>query len=179
MGKESKKPMINEQLKREIFAMVEADQKMRQSYEWNSEVDNSNTERMKEIIRQYGWPGKTLVGEEAANGAWLLVQHADHDVEFQNQALKFLQEAVAKGEAEKINAAYLIDRVRVNNGHPQIFGTQFYKNKEDKFGPRPVEDIEHIEERRKEFGLGLFSEYEQLMYQKHKSFEEQEKAKNK
>ena len=170
MEQEPEMENINEALKQEILVMVEADQKMRKSHELDSEVDKRNTERMKDIISQYGWPGKSLVGEEGANGAWLLIQHADHDAEFQKQALELLKEAVRKGEAKKRNEAYLTDRVRVNSGQPQVFGTQFYKDEGGVFGPRPVEDQERIEGRRKEFDLGSFSEYEQLMQAKNKKF---------
>lgn len=166
-----KQERINEQLKQEILAMVELDQNMRKSREWNSKIDKQNSERMKKIISQYGWIGRSMVGMEAANGAWLLIQHADHDVEFQKQALELLKEAVALGEAEKMNEAYLTDRVKVNSGQPQIFGTQFYKDSEGKFGPRPIEDIEHLEERRKELGLQAFSEYEKRIHERNKELE--------
>lgn len=169
MKSESKIKKINNKLKQEIVLMVEADQEMRKSHEWNPEIDKRNTERMKDIIKQYGWPGKSLVGDEAANGAWLLVQHADHDVEFQRQALELLIIAAEKGEVEKKIVAYLTDRVRVNSNEPQIFGTQFYRDEHGMFGPRPIEDLENLDARRKEFGLGLFSEYRMLM-QKQKNY---------
>lgn len=82
MLRELKVEKMNETLWQEILGMVVTDQAMRKSKEWNEDIDKQNTARMKEIIRQHGWPGRTLVGEEAAQGAWLLVQHADHDVEF-------------------------------------------------------------------------------------------------
>ena len=65
-----------------------------------------------------------------------------------------------------------MDRIRVNSGQQQIFGTQFYKDKNGQFGPRPIEDFENLEERRREFGLGSFSEYEQLMHEKNRETEE-------
>ncbi|OGH91639.1 MAG: hypothetical protein A2534_00925 [Candidatus Magasanikbacteria bacterium RIFOXYD2_FULL_39_9] len=166
---------MNEKLKKEILLMVEDDQKMRSGDQWNSEIDRLNTERIKIIISQYGWPGKSLVGEEGANGVWLLVQHADHDVEFQKHALKFLQEAVANEEAEKSNEAYLVDRIKVNTGQPQLFGTQFYEDEKGQFGPRPIEDPENVEERRRIFGLEPFSEYQQLMERKHTELKNKEK----
>jgi len=174
MEQERKMENINKVLEQEILVMVEADQKIRKSHGLDSEVDKRNTERIKEIIRQYGWPGRSLVGKEAANGVWLLAQHADHDIEFQKLALELLKEAVAKGEAEKRNEAYLMDRVQINSGHLQIFGTQFYKDKEGKFGPRPIANQEHLEEKRKEFGLEPFSEYEQRMQKINKKFEKKE-----
>ena len=51
MENEPKKENINEALKQEILAMVETDQKMRKSHEWDPEVDKNNTKRMKEIIK--------------------------------------------------------------------------------------------------------------------------------
>jgi hypothetical protein len=167
MEVEPQQKSINEQLKQEILAMVKADQSMRMGHEWDSKIDVCNTERMKEILKQNGWPGISLVDAEGAEGAWLLLQHADHDIEFQKQGLALLQQAVKKSEAEKWHEAYLTDRVRINSGESQIFGTQFYKDKDGKFVPRPIQDLEGIEVRRKEFGLGLFSEYVQQM-QKHK-----------
>ena len=160
MDRKPKQEKINELLKKEILAMVDADQKMRKSPEWDPGIDKRNTRRMKEIIEQYGWPGKSLIGRKAADGAWLLVQHTDNDVDFQERVLGLLREAIAAGEAEKMNEAYLTDRIRVNKGQPQVFGTQFWKDQNANFVPRPIENIEHLEERRKEFNLEPFSEYE-------------------
>ncbi len=42
-----------------------------------------NTQAMKQIVAQHGWPGEKLVGAMGAQAAWLLVQHVDHDREFQ------------------------------------------------------------------------------------------------
>src|SRR5690349_7489401 len=54
-------------------------------------IDSENTAWMKEIIKQHGWPGPELVGEDGTEAAFLLVQHADH--EFQKQALPLVQKA--------------------------------------------------------------------------------------
>ncbi|MEX2117516.1 MAG: DUF6624 domain-containing protein [Bacteroidota bacterium] len=75
------------------------------------DIDQRNTERMKDIIQQAGWPGKSLVGEDGAEVAWLLVQHADHDIQFQKNMLPLIEEAAKKGEATFVQATNL--RVRV------------------------------------------------------------------
>ncbi|HKO86707.1 MAG TPA: DUF6624 domain-containing protein [Actinomycetota bacterium] len=49
-------------------------------------VDAANTPRMQAIVQARGWPGRTLVGDDGAQAAWLLVQHADHDPAFQRSA---------------------------------------------------------------------------------------------
>src|SRR5205085_1172028 len=72
-----------------------------------------------------GWPGKSLVGVDGANAAWLLVQHADQGRAFQKRCLPLLEAAVKKGEATGVQLAYLSDRVRVGAGEKQVYGTQF------------------------------------------------------
>jgi hypothetical protein len=175
MGSDTKSVVRDEKLQKEILSMVKEGQEMRKSGKWDNNVDRKNTERIKEIIQQFGWPGKTLVGDEASQGAWLLVQHADHDVDFQKRALELLKKAVESKEAEKFDLAFLTDRTRVNSGKPQVFGTQFYRNKDEEFVPRPIEDREHLEERRMEFGLEPFSKYERRIQDTNKKLQNLEK----
>jgi len=51
------------------------------------ESDDSRLLRMKEVIAKYGYPGRSLVGYEAAEAAYLIVAHAVKDVAFQRLAL--------------------------------------------------------------------------------------------
>ena len=39
-------------------------------------IDKRNMERLEEIIGRYGWPTKSMVGKEASESAFLIVQHA-------------------------------------------------------------------------------------------------------
>ena len=130
--------------------------------EWDESVDIANTERMKQIIEEVGWPTVSKVGQEAANKAWLLVQHADHDPAFQEMCLGLMEES-AEGEVDKGDMAYLIDRVRVNTGREQLYGTQFGDNESGEYGVRPVENIEELNQRREEVGLEPFEDYERHM----------------
>jgi hypothetical protein len=63
----------------EIIKMSEVDQQMRKSEQWDASIDVANTQRMKEIVEQMGWPTRSKVGARASEMAWLLVQHADLD----------------------------------------------------------------------------------------------------
>ena len=47
------------------------------------EVDADNTAWLCGVVDHHGWPGASLVGEDGAQAAWLLVQHADQDPGFQ------------------------------------------------------------------------------------------------
>ncbi len=148
----------------ELLAMSERDQAMRLSNQWDATVDEVNTQRMKEIVAQIGWPTRSKVGQRAASMAWLLVQHADHDLAFQKYCLG-LMSAQPANEVQPRNVAYLEDRVRVAEGRPQLYGTQFYTDSETKLGPRPIEDVAHVDERRAEVGMETLAEYTRIMEQ--------------
>jgi hypothetical protein len=44
------------------------------------EAHRRHTERMREIVANHGWPGRSLVDEDGAHAAWTLVQHAYHAI---------------------------------------------------------------------------------------------------
>ncbi|WP_406177910.1 DUF6624 domain-containing protein [Streptomyces canus] len=127
-------------------------------------VDTDNTARLKRITAEHGWPGATLVGEEGAEAAWLLAQHADRDPEFQRRALELLMDAVDAGEAPARHMAYLTDRCRVAAGRPQVYGTQYDSDGfADNLRPYPIEDVEGLDARRAAVGLEPHAEYDRRM----------------
>jgi hypothetical protein len=174
------KKKVDEALRDELLRRVDEDQAARKELmEWYNKngpgpvavgkdlppaitrmrkVDRDNTRRMKAIVDKHGWPGKSLVGEDGAFSAWLLVQHADHDFAFQKRCLPLLREAVRKGEAAPHNLAYLTDRVLVGEGKKQLYGTQL-RTVRGKVVPTPIEDEAHVDQRRKEAGLEPLAQY--------------------
>lgn len=160
-------------LRREILALVAEDQAARNAWiaagvetehpelaKRVAEIDAKSTARMKEIVATHGWPGTSLVGADGANGAWLLVQHADRDRAFQRQCLPLLEAAMKAGEVRPQDYAYLYDRVAVADDKPQRYGTQFRDGE-----PFPIEDEAHVDERRKAVGLGTLAEYREQIRQ--------------
>ena len=115
-------------------------------------VDAANTARMKRIVAERGWPGRSLVGDDGAQAAWLLVQHADHDPAFQRACLELLGQAVQAGEAAARQQAYLTDRVLLAEGNQQRYGTQF-TGVGGSWQPRPLTDPDHVDDRRHQVGL--------------------------
>jgi hypothetical protein len=129
-------------------------------------IDASNTERMKAIIRQYGWPGPSLVGRDGTEAAFLLVQHADLAV--QKEALPLVEKAYKKGELQGQSYALLLDRVLVGEGKPQVYGTQakpFDQWKGHEPVLEPIEDEANVDKRRAEVGLISLSEYRKFLKQ--------------
>ena len=145
----------------ERLAMAKRDQAMRKGCilrgkPWDSTIDLRNTRRMKLIVQRYGWPTMPMVGKRAAMAAWLLVQHADRDVAWQERCLALLGAAAEEGTIERWHWAFLTDRVRVGRGKPQIYGTQFHTNARGKAAPRPIRDRKHLDVRRRAVGLSKF-----------------------
>jgi len=156
------------ELYRELLEMRRIDQAIRRgeqlpelSGRGMGDVDTENTARMKEIVEEYGWPTKSLVGEDGARSAWLLVQHADADPTFQRRCLE-LMKTVEPGEVSPVDVAYLTDRVLVNEGKKQIYGTQFW-SMGGELVPRPIEDEARVEELRAEIGMISMQEYHRRM----------------
>lgn len=165
---ENEPEIKNEKFRQELLAMKERDQDLRSRIEKIDpkefdgqflKADIEHVERLKEIIKEFGWPAISLVGEDGSNAVWLLVQHADHDLEFQKECLELIKDAESRGEAKKNHIAFLTDRVRVNSGQPQVFGTQFFKDENGKYAPRPIENESTLDERRMTYGLDPFEDY--------------------
>ena len=123
------------------------------------EIDNRNMARLEEIIKQNGWPGKSLVGGEANKAAFLILQHSD--LAHQEKYLPLLKEAAKKGEARPADVAMLEDRVLVRKGKKQIYGTQVHSGPDTggKMVLDSIEDEEHVDERRASVGLMSLKEY--------------------
>jgi hypothetical protein len=126
-----------------------------------TDEDRKNLRWMKKVVAQHGWPGKSLVGAAAAQNAWLLVQHADADRDFQELCLKKIQ-ALPRGEAEPRHIAYLTDRILLGRGKKQRYGTQAVI-KDGKAIPSPIEDEAKVDDRRKAVGLEPLADYLKTM----------------
>lgn len=163
-------------IRTEIMDRIARDQEMRArdmagEEVWDDSVEIDDTIAMKHIIAVIGWPTISKVGKEASEAAWLLVQHADLDPVFQQQCLDLMR-ALPETEVARIDFAKLEDRVRVNTGRKQLYGTQFAEAVDDSgmatsYEPRPIEDIEHLDERRAALGLEPFTEYKKHLTQKY------------
>lgn len=146
----------------DIERMVREDQDMREKVlsdpsAWIKGLDERNTEEMKRIVEAIGWPTVSKVGVVTSESAWLLVQHADHDTEFQLYCLE-LMKAEPPGEVSPRNIAYLEDRILVHTNRGQVYGTQFNEIRDEdgelvRFEPQPIEEPENVDKRRASVGL--------------------------
>jgi hypothetical protein len=76
--------------------------------------------RIGEIIRKYGYPGKSLVGEPSNEAAFYVIQHSDKIPQY----LPLVKEAAEKGELPFRLYAMMLDRSLMYEGKEQVYGTQ-------------------------------------------------------
>jgi len=130
------------------------------------QIDGKNTADLKNLLKIYDWIKISEFGEKYDRKAWLIVQHADRDMEFQSQVLAVLENLYPVGETSRPNYAYLYDRVAASWGDiskrkPQRYGTQGQCVGPGQWEPISIEIPEKLDERRKEMGLSSEAEYKE------------------
>ena len=115
-------------------------------------VHDANAARLQTIILEHGWPTEPLVGEDGASAAHRIAQHAINHPDFMRECRRLLDEASARGAVPRAHFAYIDDRIRVYEGLPQRYGTQ-WRGGPDGLEPYPLDDAAHVDERRTELGL--------------------------
>jgi ribosomal protein S18 acetylase RimI-like enzyme len=148
----------------ELIAMARADLERRADLAANGslfqgynphmrELHDRHASRLAEIAELHGWPTVSRVGPEAAEAAWLIVQHAIAQPDVQRAALRAMQDAASTGDIPAWQPAMLEDRIRTFEGRPQRYGTQFDWDVSGELNPLPIEAPEGVDERRVALGL--------------------------
>ena len=118
-----------------------------------------NLEAAKSYFKDYGFPGIKENCAQTALHFWLIVQHGDHDVDFQNSVLIAMEKQLTTDNASTRNYAYLYDRVQKNKNKPQLYGTQIVY---DEAGLPKVYNLENpnlVNDKRKKMGLETIESY--------------------
>ena len=126
-------------------------------------VDRDNTAYLHQVIDQIGWPSREKVGSEASHDAFLMVQHADLDKPFQKRCLSLLLPYMDRGEVQRPDAALLIDRVRIGEGKPQVYGSQWMIQNGSFVMQGNLQDPVHVDDRRKAMNLQPLADYKKVL----------------
>jgi len=150
----------NIKIRNELRKMVELDQKALNDDSTGDafvKVNNANCKRFREIYNQYGVITISKFGAEASTNAWLLVQHFQKsEVDFKKKYLEAMK--LTAGDVSKRNLAYMEDRILVETGNDQIFGTQG-KQLGKTWEFFPITDIQNVDKRRELMELEPLSWY--------------------
>jgi tetratricopeptide (TPR) repeat protein len=120
--------------------------------------DSINLLKIKKILDERGWVGKEVVGPEASQTLFLVIQHSDYET--QKKYLPMLRDAVKKGNAGPASLALLEDRVAIREGRKQRYGSQIgiIPNTNEHY-VLPLEDPDNVDKRRMEMGLAPMAVY--------------------
>lgn len=159
---------MNDTLRAELIQMDDYDQAVRAELAADGSlfegyhprmaaVHDDNAARLRAIIASHGWPTESLVGVDGAKAAHRIAQHSINHPELMRECRRLLDEASTSGEVPRWQFAFIDDRIRVFEGSPQRYGTQWHDGPE---GPEPftIEDPDHVDERRAELGLPSLDE---------------------
>jgi hypothetical protein len=111
--------------------------------------------RLKDIIDRRGWPGRSLVGEDGADAAWVIAQHADRHHEWRRSWLPLVHEAAMEREADPRHYARLADRIALVDSNTQLYGTWAQRDAAGDvlFDPPANGSAEDVDSRRLAIGL--------------------------
>jgi hypothetical protein len=126
-------------------------------------IDARNVGRFFAIVTTYGWPGRSLVGEDGGQAAWILAQHNGWHEALEQSCLDLLDAAVAAGEAPLEYAERIRDNVYAHQGKAPYL----YPKHELRAGgttyvyPLTDEERAAMDARRAAVGLSTVAEWEQ------------------
>lgn len=132
-------------------------------HEEMKELHNRNAKLLNDIIDTIGYPTIDKVGKEANEAAWLVIQHSIGQPEFMKKSAELLESAVSENNADPKSLAYLIDRIAVLEGNPQLYGTQFDWDETGNLNPNLFDDLTKVNERRRSIGFNTLEEQAEII----------------
>ena len=114
--------------------------------------DHRNQELIISIIEKCGMPTLNEVTQEQMNAIWLGLQHTEN--KYRIKYFPLIEKAVKNGDLSKEQYALMKDRMLMDEGKPQIFGSQIKNGK-----LYNLESPETVNERRLEMGLEPIEDY--------------------
>lgn len=128
------------------------------------ETDSTNLAAVSRILDTYGWPSG--LSDEANKAIFLVVDHSDLNI--MNKYIGLFRDAVEKGYLSMNDLVTMEDRMLMNAGKPQKYGTQAYSLVE--YGKTmiyiwPVEDPDKLDALRKSVGLMPIEDYLEMVKQ--------------
>jgi hypothetical protein len=144
--------------KRKVFLLnemklSETDIEGNKKFDLMSEIDSINLLETENIIKNHGYPSKSLVGEPANKAVFYVIQHSNKIEEY----LPLIRKASENGDIAKTSLAMMEDRNLMNKGIEQLYGTQI-KGQANKKGEWiyflwPIKNADSINIWRKEIGF--------------------------
>ena len=137
-----------------LSEVLESDQRIRKSNDFikYAKEDHRNQELVISILDKCGMPTLKEVGQKQMDAIWLGLQHTEN--KYRVKYFPLIEKAVKNGDLSKKQYALMKDRILMDEGKPQIFGSQIKNGK-----LYDLEDPKTVNERRQEMGLEPIEDY--------------------
>lgn len=119
--------------------------------------DKANLIEVEQILKEHGWLGPQQVGRRASQTIFLVIQHASPETRV--KYLPIMRQALKEKKAAASDFALLVDRTNNETGLKQIYGSQLRGKPDGGYELYPIEDPDHLDQRRVEMGLDPIAAY--------------------
>ena len=166
--------MIFKEISEKIIALKNADFTLRKQLIDSGELGAGYHQEMEKlhlknaatldaIINKIGYPTIPKVGKDASAAAWLVIQHSIGLPNFMKKCLRLIKNEADSKSVPPQHLAFLIDRIAIFEGKPQLYGTQFDWDKNGQMSPQYFESATKVNNRRKALGLSTLEAQTTLM----------------
>jgi hypothetical protein len=138
-----------------LDSVYQSDQRIRMSnvpFEQFAKENHRNQEMVISIIEKCGMPSLKEVSRNQLDAIWLALQHTDK--KYRKKYFPLIEEAVKNSDLSKQQYALMKDRILMDDGKPQLYGSQIKNGMLYK-----LEAPDSVNERRKEMDLEPLEEY--------------------
>lgn len=129
---------------------------MRAHWQKIMKSDSINLFKVKKILDERGWLSDSVIGARGNQTLFLVIQHSNRPT--WEKYIPMLREAVKLGNAQPSALALMEDRLALAQGKRQTYGSQIGSDASGAY-VLPLDDPDHVDERRKTVGLGKLQEY--------------------
>lgn len=141
-----------------LKAVSLADQNNRTANQINGQVDRDNQIQVVSILEQCGFPENFVQNTEAVFTVFMVIQHAS--VKLRHKYFPLLQKAAAMGALERRDLALMEDRILMDQGKKQKFGSQVRMiGDSGQYEVYPIDNPTQVDARRAEIGLYPMQDY--------------------
>lgn len=129
------------------------DQAARNMQTYDPRADYANLAFVVNVIEQCGMPES----RSSLDAVFLILQH-NHGI-YQKKYIDRLRAAAEQGKLKRSSVAMMEDRILVDDGKPQIYGTQVSRKRGGEWRLNDLLEPERVNIRRARVGLGPIEEY--------------------
>lgn len=144
-------------LSRLLERIYNRDQDNRTDNLMDPSIDAQNLEVVEQILQKCGMPTPDNSGYEGPNTIWLVIQHASPD-----KRKKYFSDLLAsskKGHIDRQSIALMQDRMLMDDGQPQLYGSQVSMTDNGAYELYDLRDPETVDSRRAMMGMPPLKEY--------------------